>query len=439
MPNKPQASGNLKNYLLDTNTLLHDPNAIHVFEDNDVYILVTVLEELDKFKNEPGQLGANARRVARQLDELRGSGKLNAGVKMKEGGNLYVVPFKKNGLDLDFSKVDNQLLSTALKLEHDTGRPTIFVTKDINLRVRADGYGIPAQDYLFDKSDDGDYGLLKALVPKETVDALYRYGEVEVPDVKGMWVNRCMLLVDNTDPQHTAPAVCLDDRRAKPLPENLFAMGLKPLNLEQQFAMYALLDDSIKAVTLRGRAGTGKTVLAIACGVHRAAVAEDDYYNGVVVTRPVVPIGNDIGFIPGDIDEKMAPWMGAIWDAMAVVRDRDQKSGNSVLPHKWDDDNLSILPLVYVRGRSVSHSYIIIDEAQNLTPHEVKTLATRVSHGAKIVFTGDVAQIDNPYLDQNSNGLSHLITRLAGQDMFMHIDLVKGERSPFAEIASHLL
>ena len=439
MPNKPQASGNLKNYLLDTNTLLHDPDAIHVFEDNDVYILVSVLEELDKFKNEPGQLGANARRVARELDDLRERGTLSNGVEMKEGGRLFVVPFKKNGLDLNFDKVDNQLLSSALKLTHDTNRPTIFVTKDINLRVRADGYGITAQDYLFDKTDDRDYGLLKAHVPKETVDALYKHGMVDVPEVAGMWTNRCMLLIDNTDPKHTAPAVCIDEHRVKVLPTSQFAMGIQPRNLEQQFAMYALLNDEIKAVTLRGKAGTGKTVLAIACGVQRANRAVDEYYNGVVVTRPVVPIGNDIGYLPGDVDEKMAPWMGAIWDAMGVVKDRDQRSGNSELAHRWDEENMSILPLVYVRGRSVNNSYIIVDEAQNLTPHEVKTLATRVSMGAKIIFTGDVAQIDNPYLDQNSNGLSHLIMKLAGEKLFMHVDLVKGERSPFAEIAAKLL
>jgi len=439
MPNKTKASGTLKNYLLDTNTLLHDPNAIHVFEDNNVYILVTVLEELDKFKNEPGQLGHNARRVARELDELRGSGMLNAGVEMKEGGRLFVAPFKKNGLDLDFKLVDNQLLSTALKLGHDTGLKTILVTKDINLRVRADGHGIQSQDYLADKTDDKDYGLIRALVPKETVDALYKHGTVEVPDVEGMWTNRCMLLVDNTDPKHTAPAVCVDGKNVVPLSENIHAMGIRPRNLEQRFAMYALLNDGIKAVSLRGAAGTGKTVLALACGVQRAAMAEDEYYNGVVVTRPVVPVGNDIGFLPGDVDEKMAPWMGAIWDAMAVVKDRDQRSGSSVLAHKWDEENVSILPLVYVRGRSVSNSYIIVDEAQNLTPHEIKTLATRVSMGSKIVFTGDVEQIDNPYLDQNSNGLSHLITRLAGEELFMHIDLFKGERSPFAEVAARKL
>lgn len=438
MPKKPKASGTLKNYLLDTNTLLHDPDAIHVFEDNDVYILVSVLEELDKFKNEPGQLGANARRVSRELDELRERGMLSTGVEMKEG-RLFVVPFKKNGLDLDFTRVDNQLLSSALKLKRDTRRPTILVTKDINLRVRADGYSIPAQDYLFDKTDDRDYGILTAHVPKQTIDALYKHGVVDVSDVEGMWTNRCMLLVDNTDPRHTAPAVCLDGGRAKPIAENQYAMGIKPRNLEQQFAMYALLNDGIKAVTLRGKAGTGKTVLAIACGVQRAAAAVDQYYNGVLVTRPVVPIGNDIGYLPGDVDEKMAPWMGAIWDAMGVVKERDQRSGNSILPHKWDDDNLSILPLVYVRGRSVNNSYIIVDEAQNLTPHEVKTLATRVSQGAKIVFTGDVAQIDNPYLDQNSNGLSHLVMKLSGEPLFMHVDLIKGERSPFAEIAARLL
>jgi len=435
----PQASGS-KNYLLDTNTLLHDPQAIHVFEDNDVYILVTVLEELDKFKNEPGQLGANARRVARELDELRGRGKLNTGVEMESGGRLFVTPFKKNGLDLDFVKVDNQLLSTALKLKHDTNRPTILVTKDINLRVRADGHGIPAEDYLYDKSDqEKDYGVLRALVPRETIDALFKHDVVEIPDVPGMWTNRCMLLIDNTNPKHTAPAICVNDHSATPLVEGLHAMGIKPRNLEQQFAMHALLKDGIKAVTLRGRAGTGKTVLAIACAVQRAASASDEYYNGVVVTRPVVPIGNDIGYLPGDVDEKMAPWMGAIWDAMGVVKDRDQRSGNSVLPHKWDEENLSILPLIYVRGRSISNSYIIVDEAQNLTPHEVKTLATRVSQGSKIVFTGDVAQIDNPYLDQNTNGLSHLITRLSGESIFMHIDLTKGERSEFAELASKKL
>jgi len=435
-----------KNYLVDTNVLLLDPNSIYAFQDNNVYILISVLEELDKFKTAAGETGANARKVARELDLLRAKGNLNDGVGLDNGGTIYVTTYMKNGLNLDLSLVDNRLITTAHKLQIDTKLKSVVVTKDIGLRVRADGVRVNAEDYESGKHKVESYhGHSQLSVPREVIDLLYGEGSVDkgtfdVCEQGEFYPNHYFHLVDLSDNKHTGLAKLDKNGNLVKIKEKLSPCGISAKSVEQKFALDALMDPSVSLVTLRGMAGTGKTLLAIAAALSRALDDNDDCYK-VTITRPVVPVGNDIGFIPGDVDEKMGPWMRPIHDALDKIKECDNKPGSkSAIPAGFEGSNLlEITPLVYVRGRSIAHSFMVIDEAQNMTPLEVKTLLTRASDETKIVLTGDVEQIDNPYLDSESNGFSYLISRLRKHDIHAHIELEKGERGRLAEIAAKCL
>jgi len=426
----------VKNYIIDTNVLLHDPNSIFAFEEHDVYVLVSVLEELDKFKTHPGAVGANARSVARSLDGLREKGSLKDGVEMESGGRVFVIPFMKNGLDLDLGSVDNQLLTTAHKMASMSGMRTVLVTKDINLRIRADGVGVLAEDYRKDKQKVDAYkGYSEIVATKEIIDALHN--EKTVQFVTGLPRNHYVRLVSEIDPQHSGLAKVGDGKLHLVGRTGYDLFGIKPKNLEQIYALDALQDEDIKVVTLRGRAGTGKTLLAIAVGLHYVL---GDERSKMTITRPVIPVGKDIGFLPGDLEEKMTPWMRPIYDALDAIREADRKGKHTQIPLTTELDHIiDVAPLSFIRGRSIANSFMIVDEAQNLTPHEVKTLMTRAGNGTKLVFTGDIDQIDNPYLDSESNGFSYLISKFKGQELFAHVELVKGERSRVAELASNIL
>jgi len=435
-----------KNYLIDTNVLLHDPNSLYAFEDNNVYILISVLEELDKFKTAPGETGANARKVAKDLDALRERGNLNDGVNLDNGGMIYVTTYKKNGLNLDLSVVDNQLITTAHKLQLDTEIKSVIVTKDIGLRVRADGVKVNAEDYKSGKYKmDAYLGHSRQVVPEEVIDMLYENGSVspEEFDIRNLGefcVNHYFILQSESDKKHTGLAKLTKDGHIVSIRESLSPCGISAKSVEQKFALDALLDPNVSLVSLRGMAGTGKTLLAIAAALSRAIDEHDECYK-VTITRPIVPVGRDVGYLPGDLDEKMAPWMRPIYDAIDKIKECDNRPGKrSSIPAGFDNGNLlEVTPLPYVRGRSIAHSFMVIDEAQNMTPLEVKTLLTRASEGTKIVLTGDIDQIDNPYLDSESNGFSYLISHLKGQDIFAHIELEKGERGRLAEIAAKYL
>jgi len=438
-----------KNYLVDTNVLLHDPNSIYAFEENNVYILVAVLEELDKFKTAPGETGANARKVVRELDLLMEKGDLNDGVRMDNEGMMYVTQYMKNGLCLDMSETDNRLITTAHKLELDTGLKSVVVTKDIGLRIRAAGVKVGAEDYKSGKHKIESYhGHSQLVVPGEVIDILYDEGYVpkgtfdanENDGDEEYYANHYFHLVDVGDPSHNGLAKLDKKGQLVRIKERLSPCGIVAKSVEQKFALDALLDPNISLVTLRGFAGTGKTLLAISAALSRALDENDECYK-VTITRPIVPVGNDVGFLPGDLDEKMAPWMRPIYDALDKIKECDSKPGKqSSIPAGFEGGNLlEITPLAYVRGRSIAHSFMVIDEAQNMTPLEVKTLLTRASDETKIVLTGDVDQIDNPYLDSESNGFSYLISHLKSHDIHAHIELEKGERGRLAEIAAKYL
>jgi PhoH-like ATPase len=434
-----------KNYVLDTNVLLHDPNAIFRFEDNNVIIPIYVIEEVDQFKREGSERGRNARAIARSLDKLRErGGSLSKGVPLDSGGTLRVaVPSKRLELPsaVDHTAMDQAILQTAFNVrEEDGNRPTVFVTMDTNLRIRADALGMVAETYENQRVDIEQLtsGMIEVDVDGEEIDTFFREGRVAPKDPP--WAaNTCMLLRDRTNPSHTALGRYDGAKRAivsLRVPRE-GVMGVRPRNKEQNFAFDLLLDESIRLVTLVGKAGTGKTLLALAAGLKRTM--EDGAYTRMLVSRPVMPLGRDIGFLPGDVDEKLNPWMQPIFDNLEFLFSTGSRKGPRAYAELLESGQIQVEPLTYIRGRSLPAQFIIVDEAQNLTPHEVKTIITRSGDGTKIVLTGDPGQIDNPYVDSASNGLSIAAERFRGEKLAAHIVLAKGERSELAELAANAL
>lgn len=461
-----------KNYVLDTNILLHDPHAIFRFDDNNVIIPIYVIEEVDQFKREGSERGRNARQVVRLLDELRETGgSLSKGVTLSSGGFLKVqVPLSRPELPsaIDKTAMDAAILQTAFEVrEADGGRPTIFVTMDTNLRIRADALGMVAETYENQRveTQDLDTGIVELDVSADDIDAFFQEGhfappanlivpergeKVERPSAVSLAgaealpravlrANVCVLLRDRANTSHTAlgrfdaakrEVVSLRTPREG-------VMGVRPRNKEQSHALDLLLDENIRLVTLVGKAGTGKTLLALAAGLKRTV--EDGIYTRMLVSRPVMPLGRDIGFLPGDVDEKLNPWMQPIFDNLEFLFSSGAKKGPRAYAELLESGQLQVEPLTYIRGRSLPQQYIIVDEAQNLTPHEVKTIITRSGDGTKIVLTGDPGQIDNPYVDSASNGLAVAADRFRGERVAAHIVLTRGERSELAEIAANLL
>jgi PhoH-like ATPase len=434
-----------KNYVLDTNVLLHDPHAIFRFEDNNVIIPIYVIEEVDQFKREGSERGRNARSIARLLDDLRErGGALSRGVQLDSGGTLRVaVPSKRLELPsaVDHTAMDQAILQTAFDIrENDGGRPTIFVTMDTNLRIRADALGMVAQTYENQRVhvDQLTSGVVEVDVDGQDIDTFFRDGRV-APSEPPPAPNTCLLMRDRANPSHTALGRYDPSKRAVTalrVPRE-GVMGVRPRNKEQSFAFDLLLDESIRLVTLVGKAGTGKTLIALAAGLKRTL--EDGIYTRMLVSRPVMPLGRDIGFLPGDVDEKLNPWMQPIFDNLEFLFSTGQRKGPRAYAELLESGQIQVEPLTYIRGRSLPQQFIVVDEAQNLTPHEVKTIITRSGDGTKIVLTGDPGQIDNPYVDSASNGLSVAAERFRGEKLAAHIVLAKGERSDLAELAANLL
>jgi PhoH-like ATPase len=439
-----------KSYVLDTNVLLHDPSAMLRFEDNDVVLPITVIEELDRFKKKPETIGRNARQVSRNLDELRSSGRLTEGISINGGGSLRVALCNRETLatlpiEIKDHNGDNAILAVAMELKQRCDCEVVLVSKDTNLRIKADALGLVAEDYETDKVDlEGLYtGMAEIMVGADQIDLLFREGHITISE--NLFPNQAITLIDVANPYHTALGI-VDGNSGKVIPLSKFPhVGISRIhsrNREQSFVFELLLRDSIQLVTLVGQAGTGKTLLAIAAGLHK--VVEEKLYSRLLISRPVVPMGKDIGYLPGDIQEKLTPWMQPLYDNFDLIFGTQDVKDK---PAHWRRGHeeliqmglLQIEPLTYIRGRTIPKQFLVVDEAQNLTPHEVKTILTRAGEGTKVILTGDPDQIDNPYVDAASNGLTYVVERFKNEPLAGHITLVKGERSPLAERSAILL
>lgn len=434
----------VKNYILDTNVLLHDPNSLLAFKGNNVLIPIEVIEEIDRFKRESSELGQNARTVSRALDSLREKGHLNKGVKLETGGLLRIIFRDQNGETGPFGNntVDSRIVKASLAVhEAEPDIPTILVTKDINLRIKADTVGLSAEDYETDHVllTDLYTGMIELTVPPEKMSRFRVEGELDLNGYGKYFPNEYCTLTEETNSKRTALAK-VDPTGTRLVPildcrEGIW--GIKPRNREQHFAFDALLDDRIKLVTLMGKAGTGKTLMAMAAGLKRTVL--DREFRRLVVARPTVSMGRELGFLPGSLEEKLSPWMQPIHDALELLSDLNMGADHRRSADLMRSGTIVVEALSYIRGRSIAHQFMVIDEAQNLTPIEVKTIITRVGQGTKIIFTGDPYQIDNPYVDSSSNGFNYIISKFRDQAIAAHIELQKGERSELAELAANIL
>jgi PhoH-like ATPase len=450
---KPETMGTKKkgvkkNFVLDTNVILHDYKCIENFQENDIFLPIVVLEELDKFKRGSEQINYNAREFVRELDSLTSNDLFLKGASLGPGlGTLYVVTGDKyqEKIALSFPErtPDHRILSCAMSVaEKNPAMRTILVTKDINLRMKSRSLGIEVEDYITDKVIDVDV-FARAQetyehIDPDIIDKIYNLPEGIEPDQLGLKTilkpNDCFILksIRNSILARYNPFT----GKIKKV-EKVANYGIQPRNAEQSFAFETLNDTNIKLVGITGKAGTGKTLLALA-----SALKQVDIYKQILLARPIVALANkEIGFLPGDEKQKIAPYMQPLFDNLNVIKAQFPQNSSDVRRiDEWQKNNqLVVEALAFIRGRSLSETFCIIDEAQNLTPHEVKTIITRAGEGTKMVFTGDLQQIDSPYLDAQSNGLAYMIDKMKGQELFAHINLVKGERSQLAELASNLL
>ena len=463
------SSGEKKFFVLDTNVLLHNPEALFAFHDNIVVIPLTVIEELDRFKTENNDIGRNARQCIRHLDGLRRKGRLIEGVKWSTGSNGHDGMVRIDWGDYELppalreASPDNRIIGVAWAIKQQ-GKRAVFISKDLNARIKSDALGIQTEDFEAQKVDADRLftGYSQVTAPGELIDELYAERMLPLADLQPYLVrstateeaaafeltaNEFLILQDDTEESHTGLARRLADTDhcipvtgpRKPV------FGILPRNSQQTMALDLLLDDEIRLVTLLGMAGTGKTLIAIAAGMLKTL--NEERYDKLLVARPIMPMGRDIGFLPGDKDEKLAAWMQPIFDNLTYLLSTRGSSFQAAESHSPEqriqklmaDGKLVLEPLTYIRGRSIPHQFMIVDEAQNLTPHEVKTIASRVGEGTKLVLTGDIAQIDNPYLDSSSNGLSYLVERMKQEAIVGHVTLAKSERSELASLAAELL
>ncbi|MFO7791287.1 MAG: PhoH family protein [Bacteroidota bacterium] len=437
-----------KIFVLDTNVLLHDFNSIFKFQENDIVLPIVVLEELDHFKKGNDLINFHAREFTRVLDELSGDNETTGGIPLGEGlGKLYIEsgkPFSSNLINSFPEHVpDHRILAIAEYLKNKKKDcQVILVTKDINLRMKSKSLGIKSEDYQNDKVSDIDLiqsaaftwndihpSLISRLYEEPEGIAFNEFNIEEEPHPHQYFIIK--------NGSQSALAHYDVEKKVIERVEKRFAYGIEPRNAEQAFSMDALMRPEIQLVALTGKAGTGKTLLSLA-----AALAQRRDYQQIYLARPIVPLSNrDLGYLPGDAQEKIGPYMAPLFDNLAVIKHNFSPTSQDYqrIDDMLKNEKLVIEPLAYIRGRSLSHVFFIVDEAQNLTPHEVKTIITRAGEGTKIIFTGDIQQIDSPYLDLKSNGLSYLAEKMRGQNVFAHINLVKGERSPLAELASDLL
>lgn len=438
-----------KLFILDTNVILHDSSCLYNFQEHDIIIPITVLEELDNFKKGPQIINYHARQFVRSLDDLSSEKLFNGGMRIgPDNGKISIRLEKPMHLDLAETfpgrdKPDHRILNIAYYLKEEcSDKEVVLVSKDVNLRMKARSINLMSEDYTTDHvREPGKLYTGSSQVDDasgDLIDQLYRAeGQEQFNDNLGEYKpgNNEYLILRNG--KKSVLAVYKKEQGLLVRIQKYTAYGIIPRNAEQSFAMHALLDDALPLVTISGKAGTGKTLLALA-----AALESRRQYHQILLTRPIVPLSNkDIGFLPGDVDSKIRPYMQPLYDNLGVIRGQFSENSEMFqrLQRMVDDEKLMIEPLAYVRGRSLVKKYMIVDEAQNLTPHEVKTIITRAGEGTKIVLTGDVQQIDHPYLDRNSNGLSSLIDKMQGQRLYAHVDLQKGERSELAELASDLL
>ncbi len=442
---------NPKTFILDTNVILHDATCIHQFQENDIVLPLVVIEEIDHFKRGSQSINLNARDFTRTLDSITGKALFNGGVSLGKGKGKVRVAITK-GLSKEIhdvfkeDTVDHRILSVAIELVKKEGakKEVILVTKDVNLRMKAKALGIRAEDYTTDRVSSVE----ELFSGKEIIDdfddrIISNFYKIpfEMPAKDILKKIKCEIVPNKyfilRNLNHSVLAVYEQQTELfKKVDKNL-VYGIKPRNAEQTFAVDALTNSNIQLVSITGKAGTGKTILALA-----SALQIRKNYRQIYIARPVVPLSNkDIGFLPGDVESKLAPYMQPLWDNLKVIQDQFPESDRQhmAINQMIKDEKLVIEPLSYIRGRSLQRIFFIVDEAQNLTPHEVKTIITRAGEGTKVVFTGDIYQIDHPYLDSQSNGLSYLIEHFKGQKLYAHINLEKGERSELAELASNLL
>ncbi|MDL2283266.1 PhoH family protein [Odoribacter sp. OttesenSCG-928-G04] len=449
---KPTAkkSGAKKTFVLDTNVILHDFSAIYNFKDNDIIIPIVVLEELDKFKKGNDVINFHAREFARELDKISGDDFFVKGASLGEKhGRLFIKPGVKfpDLVKQSFSDdiPDHRILAiTYVLAEEKKGKEkVILVTKDMNLRMKAKSLGLDAEDYKTDQVEDLDYAINRSIheidhFDTNLINRIYEKQEgISATEVfpKHKFKGHNYFILKNGNSSLLAAYDPAKEMVRKVEKLNIF--GIFPKNAEQAFAVDALMNPDIQLIAISGKAGTGKTLLALA-----SALQQHGNYEFIYLARPIVALSNkDLGYLPGDMNEKVDPYMQPLYDNLGFIKRRFNMHGkeNLVIEELQKDQKLVISALAYIRGRSLSDVYFIVDEAQNLTPHEIKTIITRAGEGTKMVFTGDIGQIDSPYLDERSNGLSHLIDKMQGQEIFAHINLEKGERSRLADIASDLL
>ncbi len=433
-----------KSFVIDTNVLLHNPASLFAFADNHVVIPMVVLEELDRFKTANNELGQNSREVVRSLDRLRAQGSLREGVVTPQGGTIQVVMDGAPIAGMLPGINDNRILGCAHQLKTQ-GRQVTFISKDINARVKADALDIPSEDFkaMRVNVDELYTGFVTVDVAGDEVDDLAQRAVdpaklVGKEDLPLVW-NQFVVLRDRKDKNHTA-LLRFDGGEGllKPLseePPDLYSVV--PRSPEQRMAFELLLDDKVKLVTLVGRAGTGKTLLALACGLNK--VIDSERYKKLLVSRPIMPLGADIGYLPGTKDDKLTHWMGPIFDNLHFLLASEERDPDDVIKRLIAEETITMEALTYIRGRSIARQFVVVDEAQNLTPHEIKTIISRAGEDTKVVLTGDPHQIDNPYLDSNSNGLTHVVERLRGQPLAGHVTFTKSERSELAGVAADIL
>jgi PhoH-like ATPase len=430
--------------VLDTNVILFDALAITKFHDADLHIPISVIEEVDRFKRDPGENGRNARQFSRFVDMLREKGTLSSGVQLDNSETyIYInTDFQVTGLPSEFDqgKADNRILATAMALQKQHPRAKVeLITKDINLRIKADVLGVFAKDYEPDAQSQEDLyeGYLELELSPEKIDQFYSTKRFEPQDVK-LHANQYVIMKDVQNPNHSAIGrYSLAEKAIVPLLHGTNGVwGIHARNVEQSFALDCLLNDEILFVSLVGKAGTGKTLLAIAAGLHKTL--DEGVFQRLLVSRPIFPMGRDIGYLPGDIEQKLNPWMQPIFDNVEFLMGADKKAAGRA-QELINQGMLNIEPLTYIRGRSIPKQYLIVDEAQNLTPHEIKTIVTRAGRGTKVVLTGDIYQIDNPYVDSANSGLTYAVEKFKGHSIAGHVTLTKGERSELAELAANIL
>jgi len=439
-----------RNYLLDTSVCLSDSEAIHKFDNHDIFLPLKVLEEIDKHKKRQDSVGLNARNIIRNLDELRSKGSLEKGVRLGKGkGILKVMSYEilnesSFPSDLDPSVADHIIIATGRAVQKTyPKRKTIVVSRDINMRVICDSVGLMAEDYTSEKavnnSEELYQGFSEFLVDDQFVDRFYNGEELYIAEdeTEEKWFpNQYLLLISNSNPKKTCIARFTDHQTPlrRIVADKVRDWNISSRNKEQAFAIDMLLDPNIKLISLVGRAGSGKTLMAIACGLQQTIGLKENKYSRLIVSRPVQPMGRDIGFLPGTMEEKMLPWLMPIQDNLKFLM-----GDSSTLDTYVEKGKIEIEALTYIRGRSIANAFIVIDEAQNLTRHEIKTIITRIGENTKIILTGDVEQIDNVYVNETTNGLAHAVESFKNHIIAGHVTFRKGERSELATLASKVL